>query len=622
MTHVKFFDRTYTLPSLVNDRFSRLQQRVNKQYRRLHTEVHYRPRRFGVIRLSSGPPSPDERFQQLSRLVRNYQQLIDELYRSQASYQRFFAELAAGVQHALGEKREELQTLEQERQRSYQDALALQDDTLVQLAQEDEARLLQGVRLLGQAALLLLKKIAICQGSLSRLATDQERQRQILLELIGHLDRHYQAYDRRKRIDKVVREVAEIAEVAIEFEAYMRQQLMPLQDLLDHVVKIDATLHHAMTEIEELTQCMLQQETLFTPEMVSPHHLTQFDTQLLDFLTSGQLKKERLAELWEQLRHHDKINIDTEISLLPNSPSDHPIPDALDNIERLVDLHLTPLISDEKQVTPHRLPTPWHLLSKPTDIRKVTSTKTLWRTLTTTADQFSSRVLHAAYGLNLELVLIPAGTCQIGSTVFDDEQPLHDVRISQPFYLGKYPVVQAQWEAIMGYQSSSLTGISGARRPVENVSWEDAQLFISKLNTLEGHQKYRLPTEAEWEYAARATSTTAYGFGDTPEQLRKYAWYADNSDRQPHPVGRLKPNAWGLHDMLGNVWEWVQDWYEATGYASHLAQDPQGALTGTYRVTRGGGWDSYAGDCRLASRNVEYPDGRHQSLGFRLLRRL
>jgi formylglycine-generating enzyme required for sulfatase activity len=154
------------------------------------------------------------------------------------------------------------------------------------------------------------------------------------------------------------------------------------------------------------------------------------------------------------------------------------------------------------------------------------------------------------------------GEFQMGSTDGrSDEQPVHTVRISQPFYLGVHTVTQSQWEAVMGNNPSRFT--SNSNRPVEQVSWEDAQAFIGLLNAREEHARYRLPTEAEWEYAARAESTTAYCFGDDHRQLRKYAWYSENAGGQTHPVGILQPNAWGLYDIHGNVWEWVQDWYSA-----------------------------------------------------------
>jgi formylglycine-generating enzyme required for sulfatase activity len=218
--------------------------------------------------------------------------------------------------------------------------------------------------------------------------------------------------------------------------------------------------------------------------------------------------------------------------------------------------------------------------------------------------------------IGMAFVRIPVGEYTRGSIDGpDDEQPVHTIRISQPFYLGKYEVTQAQWEAVMGNNPSHFTG--NQNRPVGNVSWNDVQEFIRALNTKEHGIKHRLPTEAEWEYAARAGTKTAYSFGDNASELDKYGWYNDNSKSETHPVGQLKPNAWGLYDMHGNVWEWVQDRY--TPYISSSTQDPQGPSLGFDRVFRGGEWGSDAVYCRSANRGKAPASFRDRALGFHLL---
>jgi formylglycine-generating enzyme required for sulfatase activity len=220
----------------------------------------------------------------------------------------------------------------------------------------------------------------------------------------------------------------------------------------------------------------------------------------------------------------------------------------------------------------------------------------------------------------MEFVLIPAEEFQMGSNdtqAFANEQPVHTVRLTKPFYLGTYEVTQAQWEAVMGNNPSHFKGDSAL--PVESVSWQDAQEFIRRLNARErGTAFYRLPTEAEWEYAARAGSTTAYSFGNSAGDLGRYAWHEANAGENTHPVGQLQPNAWGLYDMHGNVWEWVQDWYG--NYSHGTAVDPAGPSSGSARVNRGGGWDSDARACRSALRIDGAPGFRFGSLGVRLLR--
>jgi len=191
--------------------------------------------------------------------------------------------------------------------------------------------------------------------------------------------------------------------------------------------------------------------------------------------------------------------------------------------------------------------------------------------------------------IGMEFILIPAGEFFMGSeNGGDDEKPVRKVIISESFYLGKYPVTQAQWEAVMGNNPSHFKG--DASRPVERVSWDDAQAFLQKLSTREGGKSYRLSTEAEWEYACRAGSTGDYCFGDDATKLKEYAWYDKNSGGTTHPVGQLQPNAWGLYDIHGNVSEWVQDRYSEGYYKqrSNLDRDPQGPNTGSLRVLRGG----------------------------------
>jgi formylglycine-generating enzyme required for sulfatase activity len=220
--------------------------------------------------------------------------------------------------------------------------------------------------------------------------------------------------------------------------------------------------------------------------------------------------------------------------------------------------------------------------------------------------------------LGMEFVLIPAGEFLMGSPdsdkdAGDSEKPQHKIIISQPFYLGKYAVTQAQWMAVMWDNPSAFKGRSN---PVENVSWDDVQVFIKKLNQPEGGNKYRLPTEAEWEYAARAGTTGVYSFGRYAEVLGYYAWYEANSGKTTHPVGQKEPNPWGLYDMYGNVWEWTQDWYG--NYAGSPATDPRGPSSGSLRVFRGGAWSSDAGRCRSARRVGITPEKWGSLLGFRL----
>ena len=176
----------------------------------------------------------------------------------------------------------------------------------------------------------------------------------------------------------------------------------------------------------------------------------------------------------------------------------------------------------------------------------------------------------------MELVLIPAGAFMMGDEKGDaEEKPAHKVTFSKPFYMGKFEVTQEQWEAVMGGNPSHF---KGARNPVDRVSWEACQSFIKKLNEKSAGAgiTFSLPSEAQWEYACRTGSSTEFGFGNGESKLNEYGWFADNADDTTHPVGQKKPNAWGLYDMHGNVWEWTADWYDEDYYRKSPTIDPSG----------------------------------------------
>ena len=216
----------------------------------------------------------------------------------------------------------------------------------------------------------------------------------------------------------------------------------------------------------------------------------------------------------------------------------------------------------------------------------------------------------------MEFVWIPAGEFRMGSTspeAYDDEQPVTQVRISRGFWLGKYEVTQAKWQGVMG-SNPSYFDECGRSCPVEQVSWDDVQEFIGSLNGRSGGNRYRLPTEAEWEYAARAGTTGSRYAAN----LNGIAWCEDNSGDRTHPVGGKAANAFGLHDMLGNVWEWVEDWEGR--YPGGAVTDPRGPASGSRRVNRGGSWIYIAGLCRSSTRYFDSPGGRYGHLGFLLMR--
>lgn len=192
-----------------------------------------------------------------------------------------------------------------------------------------------------------------------------------------------------------------------------------------------------------------------------------------------------------------------------------------------------------------------------------------------------------------------------------DEKPAHRVQITKAFEISKYEVTQAEWVAVMGMNFSEFKGLN---RPVENVGWYDAQEFFRKLNAAGDGYRYRLPTEAEWEYAARAGTTGAYA--GPPEEM---GWFFENSKMQTHSVGEKRPNAWGLYDMGGNVWEWTEDWYDEKYYQSSSSIDPTGPPKGRFHSLRGGSWVVGVESGRLSERDY-FEDSADFHIGFRSVR--
>ncbi len=232
-------------------------------------------------------------------------------------------------------------------------------------------------------------------------------------------------------------------------------------------------------------------------------------------------------------------------------------------------------------------------------------------------------VIDLGKGIKLEMVLIPAGKFKMGSPESekgrDPDETQHEVTLTKPFYMGKYEVTQEQWKAVMGtvflWFGGNPSSNKGAKLPVTNVSWNDCQDFIKKLNT-KTNGGYRLPTEAEWEYACRAGTTTAYSFGD--EITPKDANYHRGSKIDPMAVGSYKPNAFGLYDMHGNVWEWCEDW--KVDYPKEAVTDPMGPATGERRVLRGGSFYLFESSARSSFRSYLTPSDQLNGLGFRLMR--
>ena len=221
-------------------------------------------------------------------------------------------------------------------------------------------------------------------------------------------------------------------------------------------------------------------------------------------------------------------------------------------------------------------------------------------------------------GISIDMVRVEAGTFTMGATAemedpYDDEKPTHQVTLTNDYYIGKYEVTQALWKAVMGKKPSKF---KGDNLPVENVSWDDCQEFISQLNRITG-KTFRLPTEAEWEYAARGgKKSRGYQYSGSND-ISDVAWYDGNSGNKTHAVGSKQANELGIYDMSGNVWEWCQDWHGS--YSSSSQTNPTGVKSGSYRVIRGEGWFNGARICRSSYRDGRLPYASSRDQGLRLV---
>lgn len=234
------------------------------------------------------------------------------------------------------------------------------------------------------------------------------------------------------------------------------------------------------------------------------------------------------------------------------------------------------------------------------------------------------KTIHVSDQLSLDFLKVPAGSFVMGSPADEkardgDEGPQREVTISEPYYLAVHEVTQTLWTHVMGENPATFRELPDHERaPVETVSWQRSQLFLKRLSAkVPGH--FRLPTEAEWEYAARAGTTTRFYWGKDAEGWRthRYAWANSRSFARPHPVGQKKPNPWGFYDMSGNVWEWTRDWYGP--YPDTAQVDPTGPEDGTRKVFRGGSWYDFPPAQRSANRHRHRTDKGYAAIGLRLV---
>ncbi len=588
---IKLYRKTYQLPQLNRPDLLILQDQIQERQQLIKTGKRVRHTWLG-LRKKEEPLNFEETFQELERLVKDYNQLIRFLTDHKDEYRRFFQSLTEEIKEAVAVKCQKLAETERKRQ-SLENSIGSADlrDTL----RLQKQQIFRTVILVGRASLLMLKKIDLISESIQKLAEDQDTQKQVFSKMIGELNGYKQVYQLQLELDSLEKEAIEMAKVAINLEQYLKPIIGQFQGLIERVVTIDGELSRSVSEVESLVQNILSSESA-----VSFRKNENLSASLLNFLVTSEEKRDRLAIALERAEQEgwqwteveipdEEIELETAIQRINNHV-----------IERVGNF-TTSVVGDSPIPPPPQPETPLD--------NKTPSSPSDWMIASKSAqpetplDNKTSFIENLPNGITLKMVSLPAGEFLMGSPDSDSdaqsrEKPQHQVQVNS-FAIGKYPVTQAQYEAVMGTNPSYFK--NNPQNPVEQVSWEDAQAFCQKLSQITG-KTYRLPTEAEWEYACRAGTTTRYYFGDDAGQLGDYAWHKGNSQDKTHPVGQKKPNAWGLHDMIGNVWEWCEDDWHST--YENAPRDGSAWLIKDDRsqILRGGSWCNNPKYCRSAYR--------------------
>ncbi|MCA2655341.1 SUMF1/EgtB/PvdO family nonheme iron enzyme [Microcystis sp. M061S2] len=600
---IKLYRKTYQLPQLNRPDLLVLQDQIQERQQLIKTGKRVRNTWLG-LRKKEEPLNFEETFQELERLVKDYNQLIRFLTDHKDEYRRFFQSLTEEIKEAVAVKCQKLAETERKRQ-SLENSIGSADlrDTL----RLQKQQIFRTVILVGRASLLMLKKIDLISESIQKLAEDQDTQKQVFSKMIGELNGYKQVYQLQLELDSLEKEAIEMAKVAINLEQYLKPIIGQFQGLIDRVVTIDGELSRSVSEVESLVQNILSSESA-----VSFRKNENLSASLLNFLVTSEEKRGRLAIALERAEQEgwqwtdveipdEEIELETAIQRINNHV-----------IERVGNF-ITSVVGDSPIPPPPKLGT---LLGN-----KTPSSPSDWMIPSKSAqpetplDNKTSFTENLPNGITLEMVSLPAGQFLMGSPDYESKKPPHQVKVNS-FAIGKYPVTQAQYEAVMGTNPSKFQ--NNPQNPVEKVSWNDAQAFCQKLSQITG-KTYRLPTEAEWEYACRAGTTTRYYFGDDANQLGDYAWHKGNSQAKTHPVGQKKPNAWGLYDMIGNVFEWCED-NSAYNYIG-APTDGSAWLTDEhdYPRLRGGSWCCDPFFCRSAYRSNYVRDGYSNVDGFRVV---
>ena len=625
---IKIYQRTYSLPVLGGGKLDSLQAQIRSGSQNLQRGYIEREQSFEektgffskkiIKKVVKQELKFEDRFVELDKLVKNYDEVIETLQTHQGKYQEFFENLADEIREIVTCKCADIANVEKERLEFECIARQENDDDLLQIAASQKSQILETAKAIGYAAILMLKKLDLMSASLEKIANDQQTQRDVLESMVKKLGVQKRAYEIQLKINRLQSEAAELTKIALNFESYMESFLGFFQTLLGDVAKVDKDLSAAMNEIKQIAEMAMSQQTGNLPMD------DRSSQKILDFLVASDLKKERLLDALENSRNaNGEVEFDYR---LKSANTETSLEVCLENIQTYVQHELSPILEARKVKEEqeraaaelrHQQEVKLALEAQKAKEEQERADAEIRRQLEeqlALQKQQELRERSQAFlrELNLELVDIPAGSFVMGG---------NQVTL-KAFQMSKYPITQKQYRLVMGTNPSSFQGDENC--PVEKVSWNDAVRFCKRLSN-KIDQKVKLPSEAQWEYACRAGSTRKYGFGDDDNRLGDYAWYSENSGSKTHPVGEKLANSWELHDMHGNVWEWCEDvWHQ-----DHTGAPVDGSAWLTEgeqnrRVLRGGSFNAeiiyfFTESCFSWSRARDIADIWRESYGFRVV---
>lgn len=616
---IKIYKKTYRLPALSGGKLDPLQKQIRQRNEHLSKGrlVIKKEEKRGIFskkvieHKTRQALSFEERYRELNAIVQNYDEMVQVLKHHQYDYQRFFQELAKEIKETIGEncnaiaEKEQKRLLkeQQERQKANPNPQALA------MLGNMQSQLFEIAKSTGYAAVLMLKKLDLMSESLKRIASDQDSQKQLLAQVLEEIRSQKDLYELQLEINALQAKTAEFVDIALNFEEYMKPFMGSFQDLLTNVSRVDKELSKAMDEIQNIANLLeAQQFRSIESDLESQ--------RIANFLATGEMKKDRLQDALERMGNvRSESEFDARMMGTGNGVT---ISECLGNICDFLDLKLESITEIEvPAITMDRLEVYSLYASKAVD------------TLTISANKTDIPIPYASNegltldlnGVKLELVKVPTGKFIMGSYELDSEKPIHEVQL-QEFLIGKYAVTNAQWQVVMKTKSGEMYDKKFQRdfqQPVVGVSWHQARAFCKKLSEQIG-KSARLPTEAEWEYACRAGTTTSFAFGKvvTTDQVN----YNGNYPYGDAPNGKYRevtvnvdsfqPNAWGIYQMHGNVWEWCLDeWHDNYADKPENLKKQGNQAWGNinindndnrYRLLRGGSWLNYAIYCRSANR--------------------